>query len=186
MLPASYNEPMAFGFNSVTSFVSDPDEKTITFMDRSGYKSHSETITVTTSENLACDSLLGVKYVLVPSGDANTAGLTKTTGIDNFKDVYQNPNAFPAAFVYEGTGDFDSNGVTDVVDAQLALKEYVESIAGKTTTANAMQKAVCDIDGDGKLSVVDVQYILMFYTQKVAGKTPQWPDGAPDQRFAGK
>ena len=147
MLPASYNEPMAFGFNSVTSFVSDPDEKTITFMDRSGYKSHSETITVTTSENLACDSLLGVKYVLIPSGDADTAGLTKTTGIDNFKDVYQNPNAFPAAFVYEGTGDFDSNGTCPA----LYLNDMYKKLTGISEDL-FVQASIKEVALDGSYS----------------------------------
>ena len=106
-LPASYNEPMAFGFNSVTSFVSDPDENTITLMDKTGYKSHSDTITVTTSENLASDSLLGVKYVILPSGDTNNSGLEKITGIDGFKDLYLNPYALPAAFVFTGKGIYE-------------------------------------------------------------------------------
>ena len=103
--PASYNEPMAFGFNSVTSFVSDPDENTIVFMDKSGYAAHSATITATSSENLATDSLLGVKYVLLPSNAKDGSGLVKLTGIDGFKDIYSNPYAFPAAFVYSGSGD---------------------------------------------------------------------------------
>lgn len=83
-------------------------------------------------------------------------------------------------------GDFDGNAVTDVSDAQLVLKEYVESLSGKKSAATAMQTAVCDIDGDGRITASDAQYILMFYTQTVAGKTPQWPDGAQDHRFAGK
>ena len=106
--PASYNEPMAFGFNSVTSFVSDPDENTIIFMDKSGYASHSTTITVTTSENLAADSLLGVKYVLLPSNAKDNSGLVKLNGIDGFKDIYLNPYAFPAVFVYNSSGNYDS------------------------------------------------------------------------------
>lgn len=106
--PASYNEPMAFGFNSVTSFVSDPDENTIVLMDKAGYAAHSATITATASENLATDSLMGVKYVLLPSGAKDNTGLEKLTGTDGFKDIYLNPYAFPTAFVYSGSGDYDS------------------------------------------------------------------------------
>ena len=90
---------------------------------------------------------------------------------------------------YDGErGDFDGNGRTEVSDAQLVLKEYVENISGKTRTdaANAKQSAICDIDGDGKLSASDAQYILQFYTMTVAGKTPTWPDGAPDRRYPAK
>ena len=106
--PASYNEPMAFGFNSVTSFVSDPDENTIVFMDKCGYQAHSATITVTSSENLAIDSLLGVRYVILPSDAKDNSGLTRLTGSDGFKDIYLNPYAIAPAFVYEGSGDYDS------------------------------------------------------------------------------
>ena len=88
---------------------------------------------------------------------------------------------------YEGErGDFNGDSTTDVTDAQLVLKEYVEGISGKKSSASAMQSVICDIDGDGRLTTSDAQYILMFYTQSVAGKTPQWPDGAPDVRYAGK
>ncbi len=107
--PASYNEPMAFGFNSVTSFVSDPDENTIVLMDKAGYAAHSATITATVSENLAADSLMGVKYVILPSGADDDSGLEKLTGTDGFKDIYLNPYAFPASFVYSGSGDYDSS-----------------------------------------------------------------------------
>ena len=106
--PASYNEPMAFGFNSVTSFVSDPDENTIVLMDKAGYAAHSATITATASENLATDSLMGVKYVLLPGNAVDNTGLVKLSGTDGFKDIYLNPYAFPTAFVYSGSGDYDS------------------------------------------------------------------------------
>lgn len=109
-LPASYNESMAYGFASVTSFVSAPDENSVVFLDRAGYKSYYYTIPVTVSENLALDSLLSVKYVMLPSGDANNEGLVKIAGTDGFKDLYQNPYAVPAAFVISCPGDYDSTG----------------------------------------------------------------------------
>ena len=100
--------------------------------------------------------------------------------------IYTMNVSIPLAYYSGERGDYDGNSVTDVLDAQALLKEYVETLSGKTGSANAMQKTVCDIDGDGKLSVSDVQYVLMFYTDTVAGKTPKWPDGAPDHRYAGK
>ena len=106
--PASYNEPMAYGFPSVTSFVSDPDENTIMFLDRAGYPQYSETITVTAQENLALDSLLGVGYILLDDADPNTTGLEYINGIAGFKKLYRNPYAAPVAFTYAGTGSFDS------------------------------------------------------------------------------
>ena len=108
-LAASYSEPMAYGFNSVSAFVSAPDENSIAFLDRAGYKSYYDTIPVTVSENLALDSLLSVKYVMLASGDENSDGLIKIAGIDGFKDLYSNPYAVPAAFVIDKTGSYESN-----------------------------------------------------------------------------
>ena len=108
-LAASYSEPMAYGFNSVSAFVSAPDENSIAFLDRAGYKSYYDTIPVTVSENLALDSLLSVKYVLLASGDQNNDGLTKLAGTDGFKDLYSNPYAVPAAFVINKTGSYESS-----------------------------------------------------------------------------
>ena len=124
-LAASYNEPMSFGFKSITSFVSDPDEDTVFFMDRCGYAAHAETITVTTSENLAADSLLGVKYVILPSGSTESTGLQYMDGIESFKDIYVNPYSFPVAFTYEGTGDFE--------DQSLCPALYLNAMYGRLT-----------------------------------------------------
>lgn len=107
-LSASYSEPMAYGFNSVTAFVSAPDENEVYFLDRAGYPQYYDTIPVTMTENLALDSLLSVKYVLLPAGDENNKGLTKTGGVEGFKDLYVNPYAAPAAFVINGSGSYES------------------------------------------------------------------------------
>ncbi len=107
--PVSYNEGMAYHFNSVTSFVSDPDENAIMFLDRAGYPQHSETITTTTQENLALDSLLSVWYVAVDYEDTNVMGLSEVDSIEGFKTLYRNIYALPPAFIYEGAGDYDSD-----------------------------------------------------------------------------
>ena len=108
-LYASYNEPMAYGFNSVTSFVSDPEQNSIDFIDRAGYAGYKDTLTVTRSENIALDSLLGVKYVMLSADDDNSTGLEFIAGIEEFKNMFGNPYAFPVAFKYDGSGSFDSD-----------------------------------------------------------------------------
>ena len=109
-LSASYSEPMAYGFNSVTAFVSAPDENEVYFLDRAGYPQYYDTIPVTMTENLALDSILSVKYVLLSAGDENSKGLTKTGSVEGFKDLYVNPYAAPAAFVIGGRGNYESRG----------------------------------------------------------------------------
>ena len=107
-LAASYSEPMAYGFHSVSSFVSAPDENTVAFLDKAGYPGYNYTTTVTVSENLALDSLLSVKYVLLPYGDENNAGLQKIASVEGFKDLYLNPYAVPAVFIFHQTDNFES------------------------------------------------------------------------------
>ncbi|MBP5418017.1 MAG: YfhO family protein [Clostridiales bacterium] len=107
-LDASYNEPLAYHFRSVSSFVSAPDENSIAFLDRAGYPGYYDTIPVTVSENLALDSLLSVKYVMLPSGDENNAGLQKIASIDGFKDLYLNPYALPPVFTFKQVKAFES------------------------------------------------------------------------------
>ena len=126
-LYASYNEPMAYGFNSVTSFVSDPEQDTIGFIDRAGYAGYKDTLTVTRSENIALDSLLGVKYVMLPADDTNTTGLDFIAGIEGFKNIYSNPYAMPVAFKYNGNGSYDSGSS----DRALYLSEILEHLSGK-------------------------------------------------------
>ncbi|MBO4580511.1 MAG: YfhO family protein [Clostridiales bacterium] len=126
-LYASYNEPMAFGFNSLTSFVSDPEQDTIKFLDRAGYTGYKDTITVTTSENIALDSLLGVKYVLLSADDQDTAGLDFVAGVENFKNIFTNPYVLPVAFRYKGTGSYDS----DKTNAALYLNDIYTRLSGK-------------------------------------------------------
>ncbi len=107
-LAASYCEPMAYGFHSVTAFVSAPDENAVSFLNKAGYAGYYDTIPVTESENLALDSLLSVKYVLLPYGDENYAGLQKIASIEGFKDLYLNPYAVPAVFMFHRVENFES------------------------------------------------------------------------------
>ena len=128
--------------------------------------------------NLGCNTLTETDSVTPKTGTAKTAyqNSIKTETIESTIGMYACHR-----------GDFDNNGTTNVIDAQLVLREYVENFAGNTDrpdAANSMQTAVCDIDGDGRLTAMDAQSILVFYTESFAGLTPDWPDGAPDLRFA--
>lgn len=125
-LSASYSEPMAYGFNSVTAFVSAPDENSVWFLDRAGYPGYYDTIPVTVSENIALDSILSVKYVLLPAGDKNSEGLQKIGGVDGFKDIYLNPYAVPAAFVIDKTGSYESSKT----DPALYLNDVYKYLSG--------------------------------------------------------
>lgn len=95
---ANYNEGMGYGFNSVSSFVSAPEEEQGTFLAKLGYPFHSETITVTASPLIPADSLLGVRYVM---SEYDCPGMVKITDNKDFKNAYKNPYCLPAAFKVE-------------------------------------------------------------------------------------
>ena len=124
-LAASYSEPMAYGFNSVTAFVSAPDENAVRFLDKAGYVSYYYTIPVTVSENIALDSLLSVKYVLLPVKDDNNAGLEKISDVPGFKALYKNPYAVPPAFVVD-----KNSAKADGTDPMLYLNGIYKNLTG--------------------------------------------------------
>ena len=142
-LAASYNEPLAYNFRSVSSFVSAPDENSVAFLDRAGYPGYYDTISVTVSENLALDSLLSVKYVLLSSGDANTEGLEKLSGIDGFKDLYLNPYALSPVFVIPSSGSFDSENTNPA----RYLNDMYRHLSG--IEKNIFRPVAPDITSDG-------------------------------------
>lgn len=165
-LSASYSEPMAYGFNSVTAFVSAPDENEVYFLDRAGYPQYYDTIPVTMTENLALDSLLSVKYVLLPEGDENSKGLTKKGGVSGFKTLYENPYAVPAAFVTGGTGSYESRAnnyalyLNDLYRHLSGVEEDIFIPAGKAE-ATADGKAVTyKITVDKENAVLYANFVL--------------------------
>ena len=74
-------------------------------------------------------------------------------------------------------GDADMNGKVDAVDSMLALKNYVEHMAGNAVEVlNEMQKYITDVDSSGNAELFDATYILRFYTKSFAGLDPEWKD----------
>ncbi len=96
---ANFNEGLGYGFKSISSFVSDPEEVQGEFLAKLGYPFHSETITVTASPIIPADSLVGVKYVL---SEYDIPGMEKITTNSSFKNAYRNPYCLPPAFVCSG------------------------------------------------------------------------------------
>ncbi len=74
-------------------------------------------------------------------------------------------------------GDADLNGKVEVQDAMLALKHYVNGVAGrKEELLNDVQKFVTDVDGKEGATLADTTYILRYYTKSLAGLKPTWAD----------
>ena len=72
--------------------------------------------------------------------------------------------AFVAIESVSATGDVNSDGAVDTIDAICALEEYVAvSIMEQGSVLNVPQRFAADMDGDGKISTIDPQEILALY-----------------------
>lgn len=95
-LTANYNEPLSYRYMSTSGYTSSPDGTQLEFLNKCGYPTYADCLTVTNTSMLGIDSLLGVKYVLTPE---NYTGLVKKNNTKlNDKYTYTNPYYMPLAF----------------------------------------------------------------------------------------
>ena len=89
--------------------------------------------------------------------------------------AYAEENGISAEIPLYLRGDCDLNGITDVADAQKALKTYVILLSGlKEDGLQDIQRAVMDVDRNGVTELEDAAYILQYYTKSMAGLNPDW------------
>lgn len=95
-LTANYNEPLSYRYMSTSGYTSSPDGTQLEFLNKCGYPTYADCLTVTNTSMLGIDSLLGVKYVLTSE---NYTGLVKKNNTKlNDKYTYTNPYYMPLAF----------------------------------------------------------------------------------------
>lgn len=95
-LTANYNEPLSYRYMSTSGYTSSPDGTQLEFLNKCGYPTYADCLTVTNTSMLGIDSLLGVKYVLTSE---NYTGLVKKNNTKlNGKYTYTNPYYMPLAF----------------------------------------------------------------------------------------
>ena len=97
-LTANYNEALAYGYWSLSGYTSCPDDAQRLFLDKIGYRSNGTTFNIVNTSLAACDSLMGVKYVL---SDYPLEGYIRMDKLSTggSRSIYQNPYALPMAFV---------------------------------------------------------------------------------------
>ncbi len=120
-LTANYNEGLAYGYPSISTYTSDPVNIQRAFFDKLGYRACGDTLYITNDSILAADSLLGVKYLLL---EEEIPGLIPLPDLPraNGKSVYLNPYALPLAFISEGQNeDLTAEGSTNPFVYQNAL-----------------------------------------------------------------
>lgn len=102
-LTANYNEPLAFGYNSITGYTSAPENIQLQFLNRMGYQQHGGGKNIVNTSIIPADALLGVKYVLANEA-INGLELIENLPEKNQKQVYKNPYSLPNSFVYNPIG----------------------------------------------------------------------------------
>lgn len=94
---ANYDEPLAYGYWSITHYSSTVDDRQLAFLDRVRYRNEADTMDIVNTSILPADALLGVKYVL---SDYAVNGLKEADSGAAFgkKRLYENPYVLPMAF----------------------------------------------------------------------------------------
>ena len=95
-LTANYDEPLSYGYNSISGYTSSPDGSQLNFLNKCGYPIYADCLTVVNTSILGIDSLLGVKYVL--TSEKYTGLIKKNDTMRNNKYTYINPYYMPFAF----------------------------------------------------------------------------------------
>lgn len=134
-LTAEYNEALAFGFSSISSFVSAPQEEQGQYLSKLGYPFASDTLTITRASVAAADSLLGVRYVL---SDYDIPQYEKLTDYATGKNVYLNPYCLPCGFI----ADYDIDEPEDSSDPF----EYTNSMYSAMTGDKCRVYKACDYE----------------------------------------
>lgn len=94
---AQYNEGMGFGYPTIASYTSAPDNDQLALLDALGYRVCGPNMNIVNTSLLAADSLLGIRYALLTDfipGYVETNGIPRANG----KTAYLNPYALPLAF----------------------------------------------------------------------------------------
>lgn len=125
-LTPNLNEGMAYGYNSISVYTSDPDANQRNLLDLLGYPKNGDNFNVVNTSILGSDSLLGVKYVL---SQYPIEGLAKQDSVQsNGKYIYKNPYAFPLAF-------YTASSSTDSIKADNQF-EYYNALISKLLGTN--------------------------------------------------
>ncbi len=96
----SLNDSFLLNYYGVTHFGSIQDDNSLDFIYSMGLTGNiASTIYNSSESNIFSDSLLGIKYLLVQQGDPVPSGYEPTSIEKNGITVYQNPYAFPIAFL---------------------------------------------------------------------------------------
>lgn len=72
------------------------------------------------------------------------------------------------------TGDVNSDGLIDSVDASMVLTEYSILSTGEKGTFNSRQNLSANVNKDNMIDSVDASMILTYYSELSTGGSPSW------------
>ncbi len=149
---ANYSEPLGYHFFSLTEYSSMVSSAQSSFLEKAGYRTESDAMNIVNTCILGVDSLCGVKYVL---SDLPITGLTEDKSIPGYgeKKVYQNPYAFPLAFVYSPDQDTAEAASGDPFEYQNQLFRELFGENAELYTPLEYQKTQTADSGDGEAAL---------------------------------
>ncbi len=119
---ANYNESLSFGYRSLSTYTSTPDELQLQQLAKLGYRSDFDIRTIVNTSILGTDSLLGVKYVL-SKYPINGLELLSAYPADSIgRQIYKNPYALPIALPYANNTQSVDSGDTFIYQNQFYSK----------------------------------------------------------------
>lgn len=128
-LTANYNEGLAYGFYSIAGYTSSPSSSQLIALNKFGYRTEQQRMSIVNTSILPVDSILGVKYILSPYKTNGLNEIAKKASFTN-KKVLKNPYAFPIAFTgsavekvgsYRNTFTYQNRVISNLVGKELKI-----------------------------------------------------------------
>ncbi len=132
---ATYDNAMSCNYAGIASYTSCPDQEILDFLERAGYRSQSESMSIINTSILPIDSLLNVKYALLPH---NISGYSLIKDPDSLTElaVYENLYQMPVAFTYHG----DNGMMGEYINPFEYVNDLYSVLAGRKATVFMKEK----------------------------------------------
>lgn len=163
----NFNEGLAYGFPSISTYTSSPVNNQLKFMDNVGYRKNGDNMYIVDNPVLGIDSLLGVKYVI---SDLPIESLEVICQDDSLKKkIYKNDFAMPIVFLCDDLEiDINNNEknpflyTNKIYETLLGVNGVYREIsyAQKKNSSVKMEELLKKYGLKGKEAKYTIEYIL--------------------------
>ncbi len=144
-LQFTYNDGMAHNYSGIASYTSYPEKSYIMLINRLGYKSEEDCITIVNTSVAPSDALLDVKYVISPREISGYKLVEENSSFG--RNVYLNPYCIPMGIAYSvkepskcsNSFEYINSLYSELLgrDAEVFVKaEYISEDSGNTRRYN--------------------------------------------------